>query len=53
MINTKEFRFCLENASGKNENPLVIKMLKTHNYYLYWLFEKLVQLKQKIGGNSK
>lgn len=48
MIQSKEFRFCLEHASGKNENPLFMKILRTHNYYLFHLFTYLTKLKQKL-----
>ena len=48
MIQSKEFRFCLEHATGKKESPLVLKVLRTHNYYLFWVFEKIVHLKQKL-----
>lgn len=48
MINTKELKFCLAHASGKNENPLVLNILRTHNYYLFWFFNQLVKLKGKI-----
>lgn len=48
MLQSKEFRFCLEHATGKNENPLAIKILRTHNYYLFWLFDQLVKLKGKL-----
>ena len=50
MIQKKEFIHCLDNATGKNENPLTIRILKTHNYYLYWLFNQIVKLKQKLKG---
>lgn len=54
MLNTKEFQFCLVHATGKNENPLVIKILKTKNYYLYWLFQTIVKAKRRIKlGGSK
>ena len=48
MICSEEFRFCLEHATGKKENPLAIKILRTHNYYLFWLFDQLVKLKGKL-----
>ena len=48
MLNSEAFRFCLEHASGKRENPLAMKILRTHNYYLYWLFQKLVGFKKRI-----
>ena len=46
-LSSKEFQFCLKHASGKNENPIVLKILKTKNYLLYWLFEKAVNVLHK------
>lgn len=48
MLSSKEFQFCLSHASGKNENPIVLKILKTRIYLLYWLFEKAVSIKQRM-----
>lgn len=53
MLNTKEFRFCLDHATGRNENPIVMKLLRTHNYYLYWLFQKIIQIKNNIESKRK
>lgn len=53
MIKAEEFQFCLHHASGKNENPWVIRILKTKNYYLYWLFDRLAKLKRKLRGEKK
>lgn len=47
MLSSEEFQFCLHHASGKNENPLVLKILKTRCYLLYWLFEKVVSIRHK------
>lgn len=47
MLTSKEFQFCLHHASGKNENPMVLKLLKSKCYLLYWLFEKAVSLKHR------
>ncbi len=52
MIKSKEFRFCLENATCKNENPLIINILNRHNYYVYWLFQKIVNLKKEVLGEK-
>lgn len=48
MINTEEFRFCVNNASGKKENPLMLKLLRKGNYYLYWTVERLSDIKNNI-----
>ncbi len=48
ILNSDEFQYVLSNMSGKNESPIVIKILKTNNYYLYWLFEKVVTIKNKL-----
>lgn len=49
MVNTKEFQYCLAHASGEKENPLMLKILRAKNYYLYWLFDRLSKQKRKIG----
>lgn len=48
MMNTEAFRYCLDHASGKNESQLLLRILKTNNYYIYWMFEKMIQVKQKL-----
>lgn len=48
MLNTKEFQYCLDHATGAKENPLVLKLLKTRNYYLFYLFQKIVHFKSII-----
>ena len=40
MLASKEFQFCLQNASGKNESPIIINLLKTKNYFLFWSFQQ-------------
>lgn len=44
IMNSKEFRYCLKNATGKKESTMVLNILRTHNYYVYWLFEQLVKI---------
>lgn len=53
MIQSKEFQFCLKNASGKSENPLVLKILKLKNYPLFWLFDKTVSFVHRIKSFGK
>lgn len=45
MMNTEEFRTCVDHISGKNDSPLFIKVVKTYNYYFYWLFQKILSMK--------
>ena len=48
MIQSEEFRYCIAHCAGKKESPLAMKILRTHNYYLFWLFDQLVKLKGKL-----
>lgn len=48
MMNSEQFIFCLNHASCKNESPLLIKILKKHNYYLLWIFQKSIKLKNTL-----
>lgn len=48
MIRSEEFCYCLAHCAGNKEGPLVLRVLRTHNYYLFWIFEKIVHLKQKL-----
>ena len=41
MFHSKEFEYCLEHATGKNESPKTMKLLKSYNYYLYYFVTKL------------
>lgn len=50
MLNSKEFRFCLEHASGKNESPIFLKILRTNNYYILYVFQKVTHLFNKLKG---
>lgn len=57
MMRFDEMVFCFENASWKNEGRLFSKVMKTHNYYLYHFFNKLIKIKNYLTkflrGNSK
>lgn len=57
MMRSDEMVFCFENASWKNEGRLFSKVMKTHNYYLYHGFNKLIKIKNSftklLRGNSK
>ena len=48
MMNTKEFIFCAENTTGNNDSPLYMRITRMHNYYLFWLFLKLCDIKQLL-----
>lgn len=48
MLNSEQFIFCINHASGKNEGLILLKILKMHNYYLLWVFQKAVWLKNCI-----
>lgn len=48
MMKTKEFKYCIAHASGKKESQLLLRVLKMNNYYIYWMFEKMIQVKQKL-----
>lgn len=45
MLQSREFQYCLDHATGAKESLLVLKLLKTRNYYLFYLFQKIVHLK--------
>ena len=45
MIKSEEFQFCVNNSS---ENALFKNILKTKNYYIFWIFQKLIFLKKQI-----
>ena len=45
MIKSEEFQFCAENSS---ENRIFKNVLKLKNYYIFWMFQKLISMKQKI-----
>lgn len=48
MMNTEEFRYCAANATGKNDSKLFMKIVRLHNYYIYWLFQQICALKTKL-----
>ena len=49
IMNTKEFRQCVELMSGEKESKLFLKIIKKHNYYLLWMFEQLQMIKFKLS----
>lgn len=48
MMQTEEFIYCVQHATGKKENPLFMKIIKLHNYYLFWLFQKVCKIKASL-----
>lgn len=46
MINTKEMRYCIENCTGIKESKLYMKIIRKHNYYLLFSFQKLMKIKK-------
>lgn len=52
MMNTEEFRFCVSHATGNNDSKLFMKIVKKHNYYLYWLFQKACVIKGKLFNRN-
>ena len=48
MIRSEEVTHCLEYATGKKESLLFMWVLRTRNYYVFWLFNQLINLKQKL-----
>lgn len=48
MMHTPEFTHCVQHAPGKNDGQLLMKILRTQNYYLYWAFQKIYGLKKRL-----
>ena len=48
ILNSDEFQFVLKNMLGERENSFVLRLLRTNCYYLYWLFEKTVKIKNRL-----
>ncbi len=43
MINTTEFKHCLNHAAGKTVNVKERIVLNSGNYYLFWLLQRLIK----------
>lgn len=52
-INTNEFIECLENVDKNSEERKYIKLLKTHNYYVVYMFQQLHNFKQYLLNKIK
>ncbi|WP_287667757.1 glycosyltransferase [Bacteroides sp.] len=48
VMKSKEFKLCVENMSGKNESAFFLRIVKFHNYYLLWTFQRLSCLVRDI-----
>lgn len=48
MMQTEEFIYCATHAPGKSETPLFMRVIRTHNYYLFWLFQQLYRIKSVL-----
>ena len=46
MINTKEMRYCIDNCTWEKSGKLFMKIISKHNYYLLFLFQKLMKIKK-------
>lgn len=49
MMNTEEFRHCVAHAPGKQESKLFMRIIRYHNFYLYWFFQKMCIMKRKLS----
>ena len=48
MMNREEFRYCAAHATGEKDSKLFMRVVRTHNYYLYWAFQKIYGLKKRL-----
>lgn len=48
MMQTEEFRYCVSHAPGKDESPAFMKVVRKHNFYLFWIFQKLCKIKAHL-----
>lgn len=48
MMNTSEFIYCVQHAPGKHDGASFMRVVRMHNYYLYWFFLKIIKLKSRI-----
>lgn len=48
IINSYHFTHCLENSTEYNSKTLDTRILALKNYFIYYLFHKLIELKAKI-----
>jgi glycosyltransferase involved in cell wall biosynthesis len=56
ILNSKEFKECIELADTTKEDSRYIRLLKSNNYYLVWFVEQVIKVKgflmgKKVGKN--
>lgn len=44
VITSPSFRICVENSKQGKSNILLMRVVRTYNYYLIWIFQKLLVL---------
>lgn len=53
MMNTQEFKYCVEHSSQLATNNMYANVLKTYNYYLIYLYQKLSFVKRMLIKTRK
>lgn len=48
VMQSKEFQFCAEHISGGKDSKLFMMVVKTYNYYVLWIFQRIVSLKRLL-----
>nr|WP_310197805.1 glycosyltransferase [Neobacillus niacini] len=48
ILNSKEFKECIDLADMSKEDSRYIKLLKTNNYYLVWFAEQVIKVKNLL-----
>lgn len=48
IFRMKEFSFCLKNCSSTAEAPVIMKCLRLRSYFLFYLLQRIISLKNKI-----
>ena len=47
-LTSNAFQICLKHVSESTVSTSLMKVLKMHNYYLYWIYQKLSSIKNQI-----
>ena len=48
MLSSEEFQYCLQHATLRGENPLIVDIMKKKNYYLLWAVQRMIKVKNKL-----